>query len=116
QLNFEKNLGQDHRIVALVGGEIRSFVQNSSPGYTLYNYDPQLLTGNTNYSYTENYTIRPNGRARIPAPNAITSRFTDRYLSYLGNARDAIYDRYILSGSARWDVSILLGATTTQRC
>lgn len=115
QLNFEKNLGQDHRIVALLGGEIRSFVQNSSPGYTLYNYDPQLLTGNTNYSYTENYTIRPNGRARIPAPNAITRRFTDRYLSYFGNASYTLYDRYILSGSARWDGSNLFGVKTNQK-
>ncbi|SEL57442.1 SusC/RagA family TonB-linked outer membrane protein [Parapedobacter koreensis] len=114
QLNFVRSIG-DHAISALGGGEIREYVQHIFPGYTMYDYDPSLLTGTAYYDYVENYTVRPTGRARIPQPSSTRRRFTDRYLSYFGNASYTYRDRYVLSGSARWDGSNLFGVKTNQK-
>lgn len=115
QLNYLQTFGLDHRIAALAGGEIRELIEDTTPGYVLYNYDPDLMIGNNNYSYTENYPTLPSGRSRITAPPSIKQRFTDRYLSYFGNASYSFRDRYIFSGSLRWDGSNLFGVKTNQK-
>ncbi|MGB3063131.1 SusC/RagA family TonB-linked outer membrane protein [Sphingobacterium thalpophilum] len=115
QLNFNKKFSPLHELAALAGAEIRQLVENISPGSTLFNYDPDILKGNTNYDYTENYMVRPAGRARIPSPPSGKQRFTDRYLSYFGNFSYTFGKRYILSGSARWDGSNLFGVKTNQK-
>ncbi|MCY4780785.1 SusC/RagA family TonB-linked outer membrane protein [Sphingobacterium sp. UT-1RO-CII-1] len=116
QLNYTQSFGRDHAIAALAGGEIRSFVQNTFPGKTLYNYDPDLLVGTATYSYLEYYKNHPGGtNMRLPAPSSTRRQFTDRYLSYFGNASYTFKERYILSGSARWDGSNLFGVKTNQK-
>lgn len=116
QLNYTQSFGKDHTIAALAGGEIRSFVQNTFPGKTLYNYDPELLVGTATYSYLEYYKNHPGGtNMRLPAPSSTRRQFTDRYLSYFGNASYTFRERYILSGSARWDGSNLFGVKTNQK-
>lgn len=115
QLDYNRRVGADHEIVSLVGGEMRQSVQDALPGHTLYNYDPELLIGNTNYNYTDNFTVRPTGRARIPAPPSGTQRTTDRYLSYFSNVGYTYKERYIVSGSLRWDGSNLFGVKTNQK-
>lgn len=116
QLNYLQNFGAHHSIIALVGGEIRDFVQHTFPGATLYNYDPDLMTGTALYNYAQNYKNNPAGNnAKLPAPSATRRRFIDRYLSYFGNASYTYKERYILSGSARWDGSNLFGVKTNQK-
>ncbi|MBE8722304.1 SusC/RagA family TonB-linked outer membrane protein [Sphingobacterium pedocola] len=115
QLNYARHIGQDHQFIGLAGGEIREFVQNTLPGHTLYGYDAELMTGSTNYNYTQNYTVRPSGRSRITAPSFVKQRYIDRYLSYFGNASYTFKERYILSGSLRWDGSNLFGVKTNQK-
>ncbi|MCY4781050.1 SusC/RagA family TonB-linked outer membrane protein [Sphingobacterium sp. UT-1RO-CII-1] len=116
QLNYTQSFGRDHVIAALAGGEIRSFVQNTFPGKTLYNYDPELLLGSASYNYPEYYKSNPGGfNLRLPAPSSTRRQFTDRYLSYFGNASYTFKERYILSGSARWDGSNLFGVKTNQK-
>ncbi|NGM72829.1 SusC/RagA family TonB-linked outer membrane protein [Sphingobacterium sp. SGL-16] len=116
QLNYNQNFGQHHQVVGLIGGEKREFVQESLPGYTLYNYDPDLLTGTNLFSYTEFYPTRPSGgRLRIPQPDYVKRKFTDRYLSYFGNSSYTFKRRYVASASIRWDGSNLFGVKTNQK-
>ncbi|WP_373564523.1 TonB-dependent receptor domain-containing protein [Sphingobacterium sp. E70] len=99
----------------MIGGEIREFVIDSEPGNTMFNYDPELLTGTNIFDYSEYYPVRPSGYLRLPYYNYIKRRFTDRYLSYFGNASYSHKERYILSGSMRWDGSNLFGVKTNQK-
>lgn len=115
QLNYAQNFNNEHAVNALIGGEIRQFVVDSEPGNTLFNYDPELLTGTNIFNYTEYYPTRPSGYQRIPYYNYIKKRFTDRYLSYFGNGSYTYKDRYILSGSLRWDGSNLFGVKINQK-
>ena len=114
QLNYSRTFGM-HAITALGGGEVRERVQTTFPGYTLYNHDPDLLTGTTYYDYTENHPLNPTGRGRIPQPSSTLAKLTDRYVSYFGNASYVYKKRYMLSGSARWDGSNLFGVKTNQK-
>lgn len=116
QLNYTQSVDEDHVISVLSGGEIRSYVRNGFPGYQLFNYDRDVLTGTAYYNYEQEYSVRPaNNIARIPQPPSTRTRFTDHYLSYFGNASYAYRDRYVLSGSARWDGSNLFGVNTNQK-
>lgn len=116
QLNYLQDFGKDNSLVALVGSEIRNFVQNSLLSKTLYNYDQEMKTGSTVFNYMEYYKTYPAGRSlRLPAPASVRQQFTDRYLSYFGNASYTFKKRYILSGSARWDGSNLFGVKTNQK-
>src|SRR5690606_22316308 len=115
QLNYSRLLGDNHAVSALAGGEVRQLVQNTFPGYALYNYDNDLLIGTMQYDYTMFYPIRPQSAGTLPYPSNVRRRFTDRYLSYFANASYTYKARYILSGSARWDGSNLFGVKTNQK-
>lgn len=114
QMNYDREFLEDHHLSALVGSEVRSSVQNIMPGYTLYNYDSDLLTGTNVYDYTMAYQTRPNSYNLIPSGSYDRSRLTDRYLSYFTNM-SYTYKRYVLSGSARWDGSNLFGVKANQK-
>lgn len=115
QFNYNQILNKDHAITALGGVEIREHRRDNTPGYRLFNYQPDLLTGTTYYNYATYYPTRPSGSLTIPMPDYTRSRLTDRYLSYFGNTSYTFKQRYILSSSARWDGSNLLGVKTNQK-
>jgi TonB-linked SusC/RagA family outer membrane protein len=115
QLNYTTRIKFSHMITALAGAEVRELVGESLPGYRLYNYDGNILTGNINYDFNTYYQVRPEGALQIPAPPSLHTLITDRYLSYFANASDVFLDRYILSGSIRWDGSNLFGVNTNQK-
>lgn len=115
QVNFNKTFHIDHHVSAIGGGEIRELVRDVLPGYTLYNYDKELLTGSTLFNYLENYQTLPKGRSRIPVPSNARAKYVDRFLSYYGNGSYTYLERYILSASVRWDGSNLFGVKTNQK-
>lgn len=115
QVNYNSTIGTDHEVAVLGGGEIRQLIQDTYPGYRLFDYDPDLLTGSGYFNYTQNYAVRPTGSARVPQPLTDRWKLTDRYLSYFGNASYSYRQRYIISGSARWDGSNLFGVKTNQK-
>lgn len=115
QLNYAQDFNEDHQVIALGGSEIRQSVEITSPGYLIYDYNPDIWTGNTMYNYNENYALKPNGQSRIPAPSSLMKKNTDRYLSHFGNASYTYRKRYVISGSARWDGSNLFGVKANQK-
>lgn len=116
QFNYNQNFGSDHSINALAGTEIREIVRKNKPGYYIYNFNRDILEGESLFDYTKLYTQRPNGSGRIPSAFPYDlNEYTDRYLSYFTNASYTYLNRYILSGSARWDGSNLYGVKTNQK-
>lgn len=115
QVNYNQNFGSDHQLNFLTGAEIREFVVGSQPGSTLFSYDPDLMTGTNLLNFNDYYPTRPTSRSRVPYFSYTKKRFTDRYLSYFGNGSYTYKERYILSGSMRWDGSNLFGVKTNQK-
>lgn len=114
QLNYQQHIGRQE-FSALAGSELRQQIQNVSPGYTVYNYNPEVLTGTATYSYEQAYPMRPSGTRLIPAPSVPIGKTTDRYLSWFANAAYTYDKKYTISGSIRWDGSNLFGVKTNQK-
>lgn len=116
QLNYSQDFGSNHSISALAGSEIREIVRKNKPGYHIYNFNKDILEGESLFDYSKLYTVRPNGISRIPSAFPYDlNEYTDRYLSHFANASYTYLGRYILSGSLRWDGSNLYGVKTNQK-
>lgn len=115
QINFNRKFVGSHELAALGGVEVRQSVNSFAPGYRIFGFDDDLLTGNASYDYTQRYDVRPSGSKRLPTPQSGHSKVTDRYLSYFGNASYTFKNRYTVTGSSRWDGSNLFGVKTNQR-
>lgn len=114
QLNFSEKYKDRHELSALAGIELRqAHFQNS--GFTLYGYNDEVLTYSSSLNYDVMYNIRPRGTERIPGPGFPMADFLDRFLSYFGNASYSYDNRYVVSGSVRWDASNLFGVSTNQK-
>lgn len=118
QLDFDREIGNRHRIVALAGMEARQRILETTPALRIYNYDIEVGTGTTDLDFRQSYPTRPQGSARIQnvaSAAEAPERTTDRFLSYFGNLSYSYEKRYVLSGSLRWDGSNLLGVKTNRR-
>lgn len=115
QLDYIRDINDNHQIVGLLGAEIRHHKSDITPSYTLYNYDNELLVGDNSFNYLQDYDVRPFGKARLHAPDRNRMRYIDRYLSYFGNVSYTYLQRYMLSSSLRWDGSNLFGVKTNQK-
>lgn len=116
QLNYNRLISEKHQVNALAGVEIRNVVDELLPGYRLYNFNQELYIGTSMYNYAQFYKTNPDGQnVRLPTPSAVKRQYTDRYLSYFGNASYTYDQRYTLSGSLRWDGSNLFGVKTNQK-
>lgn len=114
QLNYIRSFG-NHHIHALSGNEIREAVTFTEPGYTLYNFDDDILTGLSVFDYTRMYEKRPSGSGRIPMPSNSMLKIANRFLSYYANATYSYNNTFNLSGSLRWDASNIFGVKTNQK-
>ncbi len=114
-IGHDRKWGDVHELNALSGMEIRELRVGTDPGYSLFNYNADLMTGTNIFDFSQFYPVRPTGRQQIPYFNYTKKLFIDRYLSYFGNASYTFKDRYIFSGSLRWDGSNLFGVKTNQK-
>jgi len=115
-LTYNQSFGTDHSVSAIAGAEMRQSIFTSTPGVTLYNYNPDLLTSNATLDFASSFTQLAGGTLRIPtSANQILKKTTNRDLSYFGNASYTYKGKYILSGSTRWDGSNLLGVRANDR-
>ncbi|QIH31493.1 MULTISPECIES: SusC/RagA family TonB-linked outer membrane protein [Sphingobacterium] len=115
QLDYNRQFGSDHQLIALAGAEIREIVKDKVPGYTLYGYDADLMLGTNLLDFTKSYDTYPYSTGMLPQMEDRKERINDRYLSYYGNASYTYRNRYILSTSLRWDGSNLYGVKTNQK-
>ena len=113
--NLSYNLDQGpHQLTALGGWELRGLGSTSDRmGY--YGYDD--ATGlSTPVDFLTRFPQYQNPGSRLVIPyQGIHSGLTDRYLSYFGNAGYTYKDKYLLTASARKDMSNLFGVETNQK-
>src|SRR5690606_22018923 len=114
QLNYDGNIGMDHSVNAILGGEIRNELDKESTA-TYFGYDDEtLLQQPVNYQFISTGSLffspffsRINA---FPYDSYFGQRFMDdRYVSLYSNVVYSFKDRYSLSGSARIDRSNLFG-------
>lgn len=115
QVNFNRTMAGLHVLSALAGTEIRQTVFQTIPGLTLYNFNPETWSADFMTDYKTLNPTRPTGNSRIPSKTLSPSKNNGRNLSYYGNASYGYDNRYLWSGSIRWDGSNLLGVKSNQR-
>ncbi len=112
QLNFDKTYKDKHNIVALIGHEVRKTTLDYEHA-KLYNYDPEMLTFSLVDQAVLNNTIGLLGGTGIePRDHAYLRYIDNRFISYYANAAYTFDDKYMLSGSIRWDRSNLWGTSS----
>lgn len=104
-----------HNLSGIAGLEIRQVNQQSAPGYRVYGYDKNTITGTSLFDYSKLYPSRPRNSQRIPQAGSNFSDITDRFLSYYSNISYSYTQKYTLSASSRWDGSNLFGVKANQR-
>lgn len=114
QLNYHHELSPSHAFVGLLGIEARQ-VQTQGYGMQAFGYDDQVLTYNNQLDYTTRYPVLPRGSVYLPQPDMAISDMIDRYLSWFANASYTLKNKYLISGSARYDASNLFGVKTNQK-
>lgn len=112
QLDFDKG-GQNIHVTALAGAEARQTTTNSN-SYTLFGYNDNLLTY-TPVDAVHEYPLYVSGYTGYIDPGVNLSSHTDRFVSGYTNAAVVLFNRYILSGSARKDASNLFGVSTNNK-
>ncbi|WP_160139619.1 SusC/RagA family TonB-linked outer membrane protein [Chryseobacterium sp. c4a] len=112
-LTYNKNFSGRHDLNALFGAEINN-ARTTGSGNTSYGYDKS--TGSqVNVDLVNYYRTFPSGaNSLIPNRNGF-SGYTDRYISYFGNAGYTLDKKYIFSISGRIDKSNLFGVKTNQQ-
>ncbi|MGK6353503.1 SusC/RagA family TonB-linked outer membrane protein [Parapedobacter sp. DT-150] len=115
QASFSRNYNENHRIDALGGFELRQEVQQGTGSSRIYGYSDDVLTYTGQMDFSTPYQTRPLGSARIPNGGSPGQHYTDRFVSYFGNAAYAYKGRYLLSASARWDASNIFGVDFNQQ-
>lgn len=113
QGNARAIISGKHMVSGLFGSEIRQN-EKSSNSYTIYGYDPDLLTSAV-LNHDVSYPLFDNlGSGRIS--NGLTLSSTlDRFISFYGSASYNYDEKYILTLNARKDASNLFGVTTNNK-
>lgn len=111
QFNIDKTFGNRHVLNAIVGTEIRHNKMHLSDR-TLYNYDPMVLS----YEMIDPEILSGGyllgGRFTQGADDGGIYENVNRFVSVYGNAGYTYDNRYLLSGSLRWDRSNLWGTNS----
>lgn len=112
QLNLNQTFNDKHNLVWIVGQEIRDskieYYEN-----TLFGYDPELLTWPAYNEKQLAYLSGILGAAQLSHNNVTSQReLVNRFVSFYSNASYTFDDKYVLSGSIRWDRSNLWGTSS----
>lgn len=112
-LSFYRSIGRQGFLSTLLGAEVND-TRITGNSRTAYGYDKSK---GTEISIDQNhyYPTRPVGGSRLlPISNGFTG-FTDRYISYFGNAGYTWRNKYTATLSGRIDKSNLFGVETNQK-
>lgn len=109
QINLNRTFAKKHNVVFLLGNEIRHTKLNYKDN-TLYGYDPELLSwANVDFKTLASGVAAINGRKTL-SPSANSYEIINRFVSFYSNLGYTYDNRYVLSGSIRWDRSNLWGS------
>lgn len=117
QFNWEPKLNFKFHTLSFLGGmEVREAKDNRLPGYLVYDYDDDILTGLTSLDFQQTYNTNPSGASgKIPSPPTNQSQIIDRFLSAYTNLQYGIKDKLFINSSLRWDGSNLFGVRANQK-
>lgn len=108
QLNVDKRFGEKHNLNAIAGTETRHAKRENISQY-LYNFDPQVLS----YDFIDQKLLGSSPGNIIGfgsfQDTDVYKKFqdVDRFVSFYANAGYSYDDKYLLTGSIRWDKSNL---------
>lgn len=110
QLNFNKNIGSHHQVVAIAGMEVSRYLSKTRTNPFVYGYSPEKLQSITPvYGYGSSVNqfkdFRGNTVTALPGGNTVFGWGLDKYVSYYGNASYSFRSKYTISGSVRNDAS-----------
>jgi hypothetical protein len=109
-LNFDKSFGGHHNITAIVGSETKNMKLELN-NQTDYNYDPNVLS----YTMVNAATLAGatglllGGTFAANPDLGFDRELINRFVSFYGNVGYSYDDKYLLTGSLRWDRSNLWG-------
>ncbi|MDD7886793.1 SusC/RagA family TonB-linked outer membrane protein [Flavivirga sp. 57AJ16] len=115
QLNYNKNIGENHSVNAILGGEIRGILtEGSNRAYYGYN-EQNLLQQPVDYSELgNNFVSTLFGSQSLSYPFSKTYQ-EDRFMSVYSNIVYSFRNTYSLTGSFRIDQSNLFGTNPKYR-
>lgn len=118
-LNFNKNIGSQHQLTALVGGEISDSKGGDASNQRVYGYDDQTgsYRGSIDYFnfYPRIYAAFPGNVDYIPNSNSYGESGINRFVSMMANAAYTYKSRYNLYVSARKDGANIYGVNTNNK-
>lgn len=111
QLNLNKTFAEKHNLVWILGNETRHTKTEYSTN-KFYGYDPLLLSwGNLDAQKLASGINGILGRKSLSVSDIFQKKeLLNRFVSIYSNASYTYNDRYVLSGSVRWDRSNLWGS------
>lgn len=115
QLNFNRDIGRRHSVVAIAGFEQRETVTEAN-NQVLLGYSKETKSYNSSLDYSRYYDayLYLGEAGYIPRSNLI-NRYNNEFISYYGNAAYTLDGKYVLSGSARMDQSNIWGVDFNQK-
>ncbi len=113
QVNVDKTFGGKHNLTAIAGTEIRNR-RLEYDSQNLYNYDPQNLTFSLiDQPLLASYPGNLIGGGNFSNTDVAANRnLYQRFVSLYSNAAYVYDDRYLFTGSIRWDRSNLWGTSS----
>lgn len=111
QANVDKHWN-DHRLVGVLGAEIRENLDNGE-SFTVYGYSDKPLNS-VPVDYSQSYPVLPSGSGSISGTPYYT-QIRNRFISTYGTFSYLFRDRYGLSASLRSDGANIFGATTNDK-
>lgn len=113
QINFDQKWGI-HRLIAIVGGEVRKTV-NTGHTFTTYGYNEDPLS-NGIVDFLNSYpTFIDGSTAFIPGAPFNSPKLVSKFASLYANLAYDYNEKYILSISSRKDGSNIFGANTNDK-
>lgn len=113
QFNIDKSFNEKHSLNAILGTEIRNnnYLRTNQ---TLYNYDPMVLTYEMLTPGIGSGGGVMGGYAQFDQRSDVYGRYdiVRRYVSFYANAGYSYLNKYLLSGSIRYDRSNLWGTSS----
>lgn len=112
QLNYNQTIGSKHSVAALLGQEVR-YSKIDYFDNTIFGYDPELLSW-PSYNLKDLASFSGVlGYAQLSASDVSAKReMVNKFVSFYGNGSYTYDNKYVVSGSLRWDRSNLWGTSS----